>query len=130
MNVDNTEVPTVEKRKRANASQKKYYQNNREDILPKKREEKKRNADKYWHRDLKRKYGITKEEYTRLLEKQNGTCAICHGTQHVRLDVDHCHSTGRVRGLLCRRCNLMIGHGRNDLNILKKAIQYLTENGE
>jgi hypothetical protein len=57
---------------------------------------------------LRKRYGITEAEYDRRYADQNGRCLICERQQH-RLDVDHCHSTGKIRGLLCRRCNLRAG---------------------
>src|SRR5215470_1693407 len=66
---------------------------------------------KYRRTYLLRRYGITLEEYDRLLALQNGVCAICEQKPKGRrfLCVDHCHRTGRVRGLLCTRCNVAIG---------------------
>lgn len=62
---------------------------------------------------LKTVYGMSEEQYCALFQKQNGKCAIC-GTDKVkgrakRLHVDHCHSTDRIRGLLCMRCNTALG---------------------
>lgn len=55
-------------------------------------------------------YGVTEEWYEQTLAKQNGTCAICKKAHKsgCRLSVDHCHTTGRVRGLLCKRCNALV----------------------
>jgi hypothetical protein len=58
---------------------------------------------------LKKKYGITDETYGQMLERQKAHCAICAKGCRRRLAVDHCHVTGRVRGLLCASCNLGIG---------------------
>ena len=76
------------------------------------------------------KYGITKEEYERLLTDQNGVCAICHEPEQVwqGLSVDHDHETGKVRGLLCHKCNPLLGYARDNVNILENAINYLKEN--
>src|SRR5215217_5299916 len=52
-----------------------------------------------------RTYGITKEQYINMLEAQDGRCAICKKDFGTRIDVDHCHDTGEVRGLLCMLCN-------------------------
>lgn len=57
---------------------------------------------------LKRRYGITPEAYDGLYASQNGKCAVC-GVPRATLDVDHDHSTGEIRGLLCHRCNWAIG---------------------
>lgn len=74
---------------------------------------------------LKYKYGITVEEYDALRGAQGGRCALCGADPEV-LCVDHCHATGRVRGLLCSPCNTGIGHLRDDVAILRRAIEYLT----
>jgi len=70
----------------------------------------KRRESQVWAR-LEQRYGITREEYEALLDKQGGVCAICGNGCKTgqRLAVDHCHETGRVRGLLCKSCNLHIG---------------------
>lgn len=83
--------------------------------------------------DLKRAYGISIEQYDSMLVAQNEVCAICENPEHVvdkngnrrKLAVDHCHTTGRVRGLLCTNCNKAIGHLKDDVRVLKKAIEYL-----
>lgn len=82
---------------------------------------------------LKKLYGVTLEWYEEQHKKQNGLCAICgqpetaiiHGTP-ISLAVDHCHHTGKVRGLLCRACNNAIGALNHDVSLLSKAIDYLT----
>ena len=57
------------------------------------------------------KYGLTLEQYTALAKKQSGVCAVCGNPPKDRvLDVDHCHTTGKVRGLLCWPCNIAVGH--------------------
>lgn len=84
---------------------------------------------------LKQTYGITLQDYWELVEAQLGRCAICQ--QEVELEpkgkgksyggfaVDHCHVTGKVRGLLCYKCNLALGHFRDDPELLRKALKYL-----
>jgi hypothetical protein len=82
---------------------------------------------------LKSRYGITAEEYDALLEKQNGKCAICGSSNgggrglNSRLAVDHNHSTGEVRGLLCSMCNQGIGMFKDNPEILEIASSYLKE---
>lgn len=92
------------------------------------------NPDKYRDAYLKKKYGISLEDYLRMEGEQAGKCAICgnpetgkdHRTKEVRnLAVDHCHETGKVRGLLCSKCNTAIGKFNDDINIIEKAIDYL-----
>ena len=62
-----------------------------------------------------------------MLENQNGVCAICLNSCNsgMRLAVDHCHETGKVRQLLCRRCNQSIGKFNDDPILLQKAVDYL-----
>lgn len=77
---------------------------------------------------LKRKYNITLEEYNKIFELQNGCCAICgkHQSSLRRsLCVDHNHSTGKIRGLLCDICNHGLGSFYDSINLLESAILYL-----
>lgn len=78
-------------------------------------------------RSLKCLYGITLDKYNEILNSQGGVCAICKGVNKTgkSLFVDHDHKTGKVRGLLCHRCNIVLGHARDEINILEKAIDYL-----
>lgn len=70
------------------------------------------------------KYGLTTREYDVLFEEQGGGCAIC-GTANELLCVDHNHSTGSIRGLLCKQCNLGIANLRDNPALLRLAIKYL-----
>lgn len=72
-------------------------------------------------------YGITAEEYQRRLREQGGGCAICGDEcpSGARLSVDYNHVTGEVRGLLCKPCNMALGGFKDDVLIIKKAINYL-----
>jgi Recombination endonuclease VII len=74
---------------------------------------------------LKRRFGISAAEYDALLAKQGGACAICRRRSKYRLCVDHCHLTGRIRGLLCYSCNLALGHLKDDQASLVAALAYL-----
>lgn len=69
-------------------------------------------------------YGITEDAYNRMVEQQGGKCKICDVLTE-KLCIDHCHDTGRVRGLLCNRCNVGIGYFRDDAILMEKAIGYL-----
>ena len=80
---------------------------------------------------LKSKYGITSEDYEKLLESQSGKCAIC-GTDDgasakgsSTFSIDHCHETGNVRGLLCNTCNRGLGFFKDNPVVLASAIKYL-----
>lgn len=78
---------------------------------------------------LKRKYGITPEDYDRILAAQGGVCAICRtpppDPRGFRMHVDHDHESGRVRGILCGPCNQGIGNLGDDVERLRAAIKYL-----
>ncbi len=106
----------------------KYYEDNKEDILLTIRKYK-----------LKSQYGLTVEDYDKMLEKQNGVCAICKQEETYityrsrksgrmtlsRLCIDHNHNTGQIRGLLCRRCNHGLGSFEDSVELFKNAIAYL-----
>ena len=75
---------------------------------------------------IKRVYGLTQLDVRRMREDQLGGCAICHRElRPVMEHVDHDHKTGRVRGLLCGRCNLGLGHFLDDPGLLLSAMTYL-----
>ena len=79
---------------------------------------------------LKVRYGITLEDYNKLLTEQGNVCYICKTTPNsLALSVDHNHITGNIRGLLCSNCNTLLGLAKDDVNILKAAIDYLENNG-
>lgn len=84
----------------------------------------------YHRRRLKNKYGMTVEEYYSLLKEQGGGCAICGRTPEVNkkmLAVDHNHTTGKNRGILCSSCNLCIGFVEKNNMDLGKISDYLTK---
>ena len=81
-------------------------------------------------------YKIREQELRDLMDNQKGCCSIC-GESLVKVDwskshlhIDHCHETYRVRGLLCGNCNWLLGVAREDVDILKKAVNYLEKNDE
>lgn len=85
--------------------------------------------------NLKHKYGMTIEDFNVLWEAASGVCQICNdplrlfdGTS-AHYAIDHNHSTGDVRGLLCPPCNKGLGHLKDSPSILQKAINYLHDNG-
>lgn len=86
----------------------------------------KRTSDVAWLRRLKTRYGITPDEYAGMLADQEGRCAICRRPpQGRRLAVDHCHTTGQVRGLLCAPCNTTLGKIEDDPAIVERMVSYL-----
>lgn len=77
---------------------------------------------------LKSTYGISLEEYNRMFQQQEGCCAICGTHQsnvHRSLAVDHDHRTGKVRALLCHKCNAALGNVNDSIDILKEMISYI-----
>ena len=83
---------------------------------------------------LLRNYSISYEEYLCLLEGQDHKCAICGAEESDRknreLVVDHCHASGKVRGMLCQKCNLMLGNANDLISTLEQAVIYLRDKGE
>jgi len=80
---------------------------------------------------IKSKFGIDIETYNQMILTHNHQCAICgyiqseNATGTKRLYVDHSHTTGKIRGLLCMNCNSAIGHFKENLTNLKKAVEYM-----
>jgi hypothetical protein len=91
------------------------------------------NPDRAKHHDLKKMYGITLKQYEDMFAAQNERCAICKGRETTmskdgaprRMPVDHCHETGRIRGLLCTQCNRGLGMFRDSVKNLYAAAAYL-----
>ena len=80
--------------------------------------------------NLRRRFGMTDQDYKKMLDSQDGACAIC-GTKEPgttgAFAIDHDHKTGKVRGLLCRSCNVGIGNLRDQPELLLAAARYLNE---
>ncbi len=86
--------------------------------LSQQKKDRKRNAV------LMRTYGISLDDYKKIHSNQTGRCAICLNNLE-KLHVDHCHITGKVRGLLCQKCNTVLGLVKEDAIVLKSVIDYL-----
>ena len=78
---------------------------------------------------LKTKYGLTESQFERMLADQNGACAICKtespGGRHGTFHVDHCHDTGKVRGVLCHSCNVTLGRVGDSIDGVMRYLNYL-----
>ena len=77
---------------------------------------------------LKYTYGLTQSEFDKILSSQGGVCAICYKKENSvssHFFVDHCHSSGKIRGLLCYHCNTLLGMSFDNIDTLKAAIKYL-----
>lgn len=103
------------------------------DKAARQREWRKRNIEKATGYDLKRRFGLSIAQYEAMADTQNGVCAICKQPERSldkdggprRMPVDHCHTTGKVRGLLCTACNRALGLFKDSPDILASAISYL-----
>jgi hypothetical protein len=108
---------------------KKYYENNKEQITAKNKEWRKKNKEQqaaYWR---KKKYGLLPEDYDAMLEEQDNKCKICLVEFiNVTPNIDHCHITNKVRGILCGFCNRGLGIFKDNTKLLTKAVKYLEEN--
>jgi hypothetical protein len=83
---------------------------------------------------VQRKYGVDYKTYKKMLDNQNGCCANsgCNSTEpgapgRTRFYIDHCHKTNKIRGLLCHKCNLALGHVNDDIKKLEGLIKYLKD---
>lgn len=121
-------VRTPEQQELRRVAKRVRYAAKREQICAQERLYWSNKTDIHRERRLQRRYGITIEQLNAIVEAQKGKCALCEealklGTKSVH--VDHCHETGKVRGVLCARCNLGIGRFGDTIHGLEKAIAYL-----
>jgi len=117
-------------RYRKNEYMNKYRIENRLEIRERDNAWRKKHPDRVRNMNLKKIYGITNEEYDRMLIEQNYECKICKvkhqpHSRESRLHIDHCHKSTKIRGLLCGQCNKGLGHFRDDPGLLLIAIAYL-----
>lgn len=112
-----------------------YYKKNREKLLAYNSEWAKKNKIRKLDKQMQYTHGITLAEYNAMVIYQNGLCLICKRAETAvtangtiqRLSIDHCHKTGKIRGLLCMACNHGLGNFRDDTQRMLAAIQYLIE---
>jgi hypothetical protein len=122
-----------ENREKVLAQKKRHRERYKESLIQKKKEYRELNKEKLkihnrrWH--LKYLYGITLEAYDEMLEKQKNSCAICREITNEPLYIDHCHNSGKIRGLLCNKCNLGVGHFKDNPELMIRASQYILEYG-
>jgi hypothetical protein len=129
-----------EYREKRRAAQRRYRASHKEQIRERRilkwendpvHRERERTRDREWHRKrrFQEVYGISLADYDLMLARQRGVCAICKRSDQV-LCVDHCHATGKVRGLLCAKCNSTLGFCDDDPKRLLAAIAYLQASHE
>ena len=106
---------------------KRWNRTNRERFNENKARSAKNNPEKTKNTQLKIKFAITIDLYNKILQQQNGKCAICFLSCKTGRDlaVDHCHKTKKVRGLLCSNCNTSLGGFKDSIDNLLSAIEYL-----
>lgn len=104
--------------KESKAKRKEYYDNPERKL-------------KYRSLELKRAFGLTHEDYEKMLAEQNGVCKICKryrtASNKNHMAIDHCHKTGKIRGILCNWCNRGLGVFEDNLEFLENAKIYLLE---
>ena len=94
-----------------------------------------KHPDQQREKNLRKSFGLGVDDYETILRNQDYRCKLCGVSAEEekkrtskRLAVDHCHTTGKIRGLLCRKCNTGLGNFNDDINLMTKAINYLKEN--
>ena len=110
------------------AYDKAYYEANKEKIIARTKAWNKANKEKTKGYTLKSRYNITLKERDLMLKKQNNKCKICNTKfSKVTSNIDHCHTTNKVRGILCTACNMGLGLFKDNTENLTNAITYLKE---
>jgi hypothetical protein len=123
-------MTSEEKRARKAAWQRAWKKENPEQARAKDRVQYERLTETERRNRNYRRYGITVDDYDKMLLEQGGRCAICPavsaGGRHKKhFHIDHCHKTGVVRGLLCNSCNTLLGSSKDSVRTLQNAIAYL-----
>lgn len=120
----------AENKERLSAYHKKWKGDNVDHVKTYSAERYEQNEEAFFAAKIGNQYGLTLHTYKEMLQAQNGVCAICHYpcSRHKRLSVDHDHDSGKVRGLLCVRCNLLLGVVNDSPEILRNAALYLRHN--
>lgn len=109
------------------------WKKNKSKIDKKNREWQQANKEKLYQysrkQNLRRKYGITPEQYEKMLISQGNSCSICkiHESEYGTFAVDHCHETNKVRGLLCSACNTALGLLKESITIVDNLKKYLID---
>lgn len=126
-------------KKCVNIRRRKYYQKNKVHIIAVAKKYRDKNRERVLHNKRKQAYGITSTQYKTMLKEQNFVCAVCknpetskvgkgkHATKVNSLSVDHNHRTGKIRGLLCSKCNRALGYLQESVDIMKSLISYINK---
>ena len=122
----------IDNKAKVHARQAEYWKANKKDLLARQKIRRANDKD-YYKKYNARKHGLTLNEYNQMFIDCNNQCEICGvDNSDKRLNVDHNHITGKIRGLLCLSCNTAIGHLKSDdnLDLLIKAIEYIENDNE
>lgn len=106
------------------------YQKNREKVAQYWKEFRKKFPEKGRDWQLRRDYGITLKDYNEMLRLQNNSCKLCEVSPIKKPAVDHNHTTGKVRGIVCQGCNIVIGFFESRPQAVDNVKQYLMETNE
>lgn len=121
----------IKNKEKIKQRQKEWRENNRAHVSEKGKKWYIENVDRVRNNQLKLHFGISLEKYNKILDKQNGVCAVCGSSSEKRkFSVDHDHETGKIRGLLCRGCNVGIGNLKDDIIVIENALNYLKKHKE
>ena len=140
----NVTLTPEQQREIANARRRDYYLKNKEKCLAAQKRYRAKHSSRYtqlqnqWRAKnplkfyastIQRTYGLSLEQVRRMFETQNGVCAICLEKFKSKKDIqiDHNHENGKIRSLLCFRCNSGLGHFKDSVSILSNAIEYLNK---
>ena len=122
----------IENPKKRSSIQERYYLKHKKSLKEKRKTRENNDWDKtiekrkiYGRRSLLKKYGLTTKDFNHLLDKQGNRCSICKKIFSKIINIDHCHKTGKTRGLLCTGCNVSLGHLEKE-GFLEKANEYLS----
>lgn len=112
-------------------SRRRWVENNRERHNEYHKQYRKKHSEKRkeiaYRANMKTRYGLSFEDYSKMFEEQDGKCGCCGDDE--KLFVDHCHESGKIRGLICRFCNTGLGFAKDDIRRLELMIKYLKDRG-
>jgi len=110
-------------------NKRRYYLDNHKEIIEKRRKYCEENLEKIRGNYFQRKYDLSYEDWVKMWVGQDGDCAICGEpfNKHSDAQVDHDHKTGKIRGLLCNKCNFAIGLLNDDPELVMRLAEYLME---